>query len=173
MIIAAFLSLMLVPQTVAKTDTISAVATIQAIDAAKRLVTIKDEDGVEDTIYVDPELKRFNELKVGDKIKVEYRESIVMQLRKPGDPVKAASDKTSLTAGTGKTPGGTLAREATTTVTVVSVDEAAASLTVKTAEGRTITRKVEDRKNLTRVKAGDRIDITLTQAAMVDVVPVK
>jgi len=77
MILAALLSLALVPQTVAKANTVSAVATIQAIDATSRLITIKDESGVEDTVYAGPEVKRFNELKVGDKIKVTYHESPV------------------------------------------------------------------------------------------------
>jgi Cu/Ag efflux protein CusF len=173
MMIAAFLSLMLVPQTVAKADTISAVATIQAIDTAKRLVTIKDEDGIEDTIYVEPEIKRFNELKVGDKVKAQYHESVVLQLRKPGDPAKASTDTTALSAGAGKSPGAALARQVTTTVTVVSIDDKTPSLTVKTEDGRTLTRKVEDRKNLVGVKAGDHIDIIYTQAAMVDIIPVK
>jgi len=170
---AVLLSLALVPQTVAKANTVSAVATIQAIDAANRLVTIKDEGGVEDTIYAPPEVKRFDELKVGDKIKVSYYESLVLQLRKPGEAVKGDTGGGSLTAGTGKSPSATLAKQLTTTVTVVSVDDKTPSLTVKTSDGRTITRKVENRKNLEGVKAGDRIDITYTQAAVAEIVPVK
>ena len=56
---------------------------------------------------------------------------------------------------------------------MVSVDDKTPSLTVKTSDGRTITRKVENRKNLVGVKAGDRIDITYTQAALAEIVPVK
>ena len=73
MMLAVLLSLALIPQTVEKSNTVSAVATIQAIDATKRVLTIKDESGVEDTVYVGPEVKRFNELKVGDKISVRPR----------------------------------------------------------------------------------------------------
>ncbi len=160
-------------QTVTKTDTVTATATIQAIDATNRLVTIKAEDGVEDTIYAGPEVQRFNELKVGDKIKVRYYESLVLQLRKPGEAVKTSGDTTALTKGTGPSPAATLSRQATTTVSVVSVDASVPSLTVKTSDGRTITRKVENRKNLEGVKAGDKIDITYTQAAIAEVVPVK
>ena len=171
--LAVLLSLSLVPQTVEKANTISAVATIQAIDAANRLVTIKDEAGVVDTIYAPPEMKRFAELKVGDKIKATYIESLVLQLRKPGDPVKGDTGTGGLATGTGKSPSAALAKQVTTTVTVVSVDDKTPSLTVKTSDGRTITRKVENRKNLVGVKAGDRIDITYTQAAMAEIVPVK
>jgi hypothetical protein len=52
------------------------------------------------------------------------------------------------------------------TVTVNSVDMAVPSITVSTANGRVITRKVDDKKNLEGVKAGDRIEITYTQAVV-------
>ena len=42
-------SLVQATQTVKKSESVSATATIQAIDKANRLVTLKDEKGVEDT----------------------------------------------------------------------------------------------------------------------------
>ena len=42
--------------------------------------------------------------------------------------------------------------------------KAASVITVTTADGRTMSRRVDDRKNLEGVKAGDRIEITYTQA---------
>jgi hypothetical protein len=41
------------------------------------------------------------------------------------------------------------------------------SITIKTADGRTVTRKIENKKNIEGVKAGDKIDITFTQAALI------
>ena len=79
-------------QTVKKSQSVTATATIQAIDKANRLVTLRDETGAEDTMQVGPAMKRFDELKVGDKVKVTYIESLVLQVRKPGDPVKPGSD---------------------------------------------------------------------------------
>ena len=61
----------------------------------------------------------------------------------------------------------------TTTVEVLAIDQKLPSITVKTADGRTVTRKVEERKNLEGVKVGDKIDITYTQAALMSVEPVK
>jgi Cu/Ag efflux protein CusF len=52
-------------------------------------------------------------------------------------------------------------------VTVKAVDMNAPSITVTTQDGRTMTRKIEDKKNLEGVKPGDRIDITYTQAVVV------
>ena len=61
----------------------------------------------------------------------------------------------------------------TTTVTVKAVDMTAPSITVETTDGRTLTRRVADRKNLEGVKAGDRIDITYSQAFIVLAEPAK
>ncbi len=160
-------------QTVKKSDSVTVTATIQAIDKANRLVTLRDDKGAEDTMQVGPAMKRFDELKVGDKVKVTYYESLVMQVRKPGDAAKPGGTEAALTKGTGASPAGTLSVQQTTTVEVMAIDQKLPSITVKTADGRTVTRKVEERKNLEGVKVGDKIDITYTQAAIVAVEPVK
>lgn len=50
-------------------QTLSATSTIQAIDQTARTITLRHEDGTEDSFLVPPEVKRFGELKVGDKVK--------------------------------------------------------------------------------------------------------
>ena len=49
----------------------------------------------------------------------------------------------------------------------------APSITVVTADGRTLTRKIADKKNLEGVSAGDKIAITYTQALVVAAEPAK
>ena len=55
-----------------------------AIDSTARTLTLKDDKGMEDTFTVGPEVTRFNELKVGDVVKMTYYESYVLIVRKPG-----------------------------------------------------------------------------------------
>jgi Cu/Ag efflux protein CusF len=154
-------------KTVTKQNQMTAVATIRAIDQATRSVTLRSENGDEDTFTVGPEVTRFNELKVGDKIRATYFEALVFQLRKPGAPSTPSSD--TLAGGRIKeVPGGALGTQQTRTVTVKAVDMNAPSITVVTQDGRTLTRKIGDKKNLEGVKAGDRIDITYTQAVVVN-----
>ena len=157
------------PGTVTKSGTVSASATIQAIDSTSRSLTLRNEKGEEDTFQVGPEMKRFDELKVGDKVKVTYNESIVFQVRKPGDKPPATGDTAGYSAGKGKLPAGTLGAQQRTTVTVKAIDPKAPSITVVTEDGRTVTRRIEDPKNLEGVKVGDRIDITYTQALLVSI----
>jgi hypothetical protein len=160
-------------QPVTKSASVSATATIMAIDKTSRLVTLKDEKGVEDTVSVGPEVKRFDELNVGDKVKITYTESLVLQVRKPGDPAPTAGDTAGVGRATSGPPGAVAARQQTTSVEVLAIDQKAPSITVKTADGRTVVRKVENAKYLEGVKVGDKIDITYTQAMALEIEPVK
>ena len=54
---------------------------IVAIDHTDRVVTLKNENG-EVEIGVGPEIKRFDELKVGDQITFRYQESLLVQIKK-------------------------------------------------------------------------------------------
>jgi Cu/Ag efflux protein CusF len=155
-------------------ETITATSTIQAIDQTGRMMTLRNEDGTEDTFWVPPEVKRFSELKVGDKVNLRYYESYVFQVRKPGDKAPAVVDQaTKMTRGTGASPATTISKQMTATVEVLAVNPSVPSITVKTAEGHTVTRKIDNAKNLEGIKPGDKIDITYTQAAVVSVEPVK
>ena len=156
-------------QTVTKGNSVTATATIQAIDTTTRRITLRNEKGEEDTYTVGPDVTRFNEFKVGDKVKMTYYESIVFQVRKPGDTANVADDTAAFNRAKGALPAGTLATQEKTTVTVKAVDPAVPSITVETADGRTVTRKIENKKNLEGVKPGDRIDITYTQALVTSV----
>jgi len=168
-LVVASLSFIHARQTVSKGSHISATATIQAIDETNRTITLKNEKGEEDTYAVGPDVKRFNELKVGQTIKMTYYESLVMQLRKPGETTNTPGTSAAVTPTRNTLPGGTAAVQQKKTVLVKAVDMKAPSITVITDDGRTITRKVEDSNNLKNVKAGDKIDITYTQALLTSV----
>jgi Cu/Ag efflux protein CusF len=150
-------------------DVVEMTAEIVAIDHDARLITLEDEDGESETIFAGLEVKRFDDLKVGDKVTFRYYESIVSQIRKPGDSAPAPSGDPTLVRGTGPKPSATLSQQATATVTITALDPKVSSVTVKTEDGRTMSFKVEDKKNLEGVKVGDRVDITYTAAVMITV----
>ncbi len=155
---------------VATTETVEITAKIEAIDKTARLVSLKDQDGDTETIYCGPEVKRFDELKVGDTVTFRYYESLARAIRKPGQPSSLpAPTEGSITRGTGPRPGGTIAQQATATVTIKAIDAKTPSVTVLTEDGRTVSFKVEDKKNLKDVKVGDKVELTYTQALMISV----
>jgi len=156
-------------KTVSKANTITATATVEAVDYSARRVTLKTEKGETDTYVVDPAIKRFDSVKVGDKVRLTYYESLVFQLVKPGQKSSGASDELALSRAKGALPGASIATQEKRTVTVKAVDPAVPSITVTTDDGRTVSRKVEDKKNIEGVKAGDKIDITYTQALLTSI----
>jgi Cu/Ag efflux protein CusF len=152
-------------------STVTRTATIEAIDKTSRLVTLKGEKGNVVVVKAGPEVKRFDELKVGDKVSATYYESVAVHVRKPGEPEpKAATGGIAAREGG---PGGTMAAQETITVTVESIDPKAPSVTVKGPEGRVLSMRVRDPKKLEGIKAGDKVDVTYTQAFLLKVDPPK
>jgi Cu/Ag efflux protein CusF len=143
---------------------------VVAIDHDARLVTLENSEGESDTFYAGPEIKRFDELKVGDKITFRYQESLVTSIRKPGGPApKIATGAPSLMRGKGAKPSASAAQQLNVTVTLTEIDAKAPSVTVKTEEGRKMSFKVADKKNLEGYKVGDKVDITYTAAVIITV----
>ncbi len=155
---------------VTQMDSVEITAKIEAIDHDARMVTLKGKDGETETIYCGPDVKRFNELKIGDTVTFRYYEAMAYAIRKPGQPSGLpAQTGPTLTRGQGPRPGGTLAQQETASVTVKAVDVKVPSITVLTDDGRTVSFKVDDKKNLKDVKAGDKVEVTYTQAVVISV----
>jgi Cu/Ag efflux protein CusF len=150
-------------------EVIKASATIQQIDSTRRRITFKNDDGSEDTMVAGPEFQRFNELKVGDKVNLTYYASTVYQVRKPGTKDPAQTDSAALVPANRALPGGTIAMQSVQTVTVKAINPETPSITVLTSDGRTVTRKVDQKSYLDGVKVGDKIDITYTESVLASV----
>ena len=93
-------------KTISKANTIKASATIQSIDATQRIVVLRTDKGEEDAFVLGPDVTRFNELKVGDRINFSYVESIVVTVLKPGAATSPSTAAAAVTPGTGKLPRG-------------------------------------------------------------------
>ena len=150
---------------------VATTVTIEAIDQSTRTMTVKDKDGIYETIQAPPELKRFNELKVGDSITARYYDNVVVRLKKPGEAA-VDIDSAALTRNKGAQPGGTLAAQRTITVAVTGMDPKTQSVTVKGPNGYVYSRKVTD-KTFALLKVGDQLDMTWTDALLISVDPPK
>ena len=143
-------------------------ATVEAIEQSTRKVTLKEPDGSYTMVTAPPEMKRFSELKVGDKVTVRYYENIVLRLKEPGEKdVDTGTGAT--TRGTGANPGATVAEQRTITATITQLDLKVPSITFTGPNGWTYSSRVEDKKMLEKVKVGDKVDITWTAAALVSI----
>lgn len=149
-------------------DMVSTTSVITAIDSGNRLVTLKNEDGTTDVIYCGPEVKRFDALKVGDKVTLRYHESVVYNITKTADSTPTVS-LPQIVRSAGAKPGATISQQATAVVTVAAIDPKIPSVTISTSDGNKMSFKVENKKNIEGIKAGDKVSITYTQAFAITV----
>jgi Cu/Ag efflux protein CusF len=137
--------------------------TVEAIDKEKQTVTLK---GPQRTLTVrvrDP--KKLDAIKVGDPVVGKYYESLMIEVKKPGEATPGVTaEKAAVTSKTGELPAGAVGQQVTVTATIVTVDKKARTVTIKGPEGHTVTVKARDPKNLDKVKAGDTVEITYTEA---------
>jgi Cu/Ag efflux protein CusF len=144
-------------------------ATVVAIDMQKRIVTLKGEDGQVKDIKVGEEAVNLPQVKVGDIVTVKYFESIAVEVMKPGTVAGVGEKEAIVRAKPGEMPGGMAAKEVTVTATITAIDKQKGTLTLKGPEGKLNTVKVQDPANLDKVKVGDDLMITYTEALAISV----
>ena len=141
------------------TQTVTISGSVATIDHAKRVVNIKTSDGKFETVDVPAGAKRFDELKVGDKVSLVYNNNVSARVKPPGEaPVDTGN--TTTTAGQQTRPGGTAVVQRTMTVTVDAIDKSASSITFAGPNGWKYSRPVVDPTVFDKVKVGDKVDVT-------------
>ena len=157
-----------------RTKKISATATVDKVDAQKRDLTLRSDDGTTFTVEV-PQSVRLDRIREGDRVKVDYYEAIGLSLKKPQPGAQPRSDETTVTEHqAGKLPGGMVTHRITATVEVVRVDRPGNRVTVRRPNGTIDTINVTDpaiRAQLANLHEGDRIQATYTEAAAITVMP--
>ena len=147
-------------------------ATVTAIDASKRLVTLKDDKG-EMVVEVPQEVKNLDQVKVGDEVVVSYTEAVAWQVKPAGQggAPGVSADAGVTTSKPGEKPGGTATSAVTVTTTITAIDPAAGTVTLTGPGGQSRTIKARDPANLKKVKVGDLVDITYSEAVALAVRP--
>ncbi len=149
-------------------------ATVQKIDLANRLVTLKgDQSGDTLVVKASEAVKNLPQLKVGDRVSATYYQSIAYEVHKPGTltdtETKAAAGLA--TAEAGQKPGAMAAEIIRVTATIVSIDKQTPSLTLRTESGDVLAVKVKHPEKLDQIKVGDVMEIFLSQAVAITVAP--
>ncbi len=148
-------------------------ATVVAIDLQKRIVTLKGPDGEVRDIKVGEEAVNLPQVKVGDLVTVKFYESIAVEVIKPGTAAGAGETSAIVRAKPGEMPGGMAVRQVSVTATITAIDKQKSNMTLKGPEGKLNVVKVQDPANLEKVKVGDELLITYTEALAISVEHVK
>lgn len=141
-------------------------ASVEAIDHGNRTVTLKGPKGNYVTIDVPPGVQRFDSIKVGDKLTATYYENLVLSLQKAGSKPKDSAEA-ALTRSDSTKPGVTASKQRTITAEITAIDMKVPSISFKGPNNWAYSSKVEDKDALSKVKVGDKVDITWTEALLV------
>lgn len=159
------------PGKAALAEAIQAAATVQAIDKAKRLVTLKGPEGNTFVVEAGPEVRNFDQIKVGDQVVARYIEAITLELKKGTGGIRERVEREGAAAAKpGERPGVAAGRQITAVADVVAVNAAKQTVRLRGVE-RTIDLKVRDPKQFALVKVGDQVEVTFTEAVALAVEP--
>jgi len=153
------------------TSTVTVRATVVAIDAPTRTVTLKNPKGKVMQLTVGEEARNFDQLKVGDVVVAHYKEALSLSLKKEGGPPSMNERETISRSDPGAKPGGTIGREVTVMADVVAVNTKSKKVTLKGPKGNTIDLTVEDPDQLKGIKKGDKVQAVYTEALAISVEP--
>jgi hypothetical protein len=128
---------------------------IESVDAAKRVLTLKDGDGNVESMSVAPSVQKLNELKAGDKVNVRYFEPMLAAVRPAGQAAPAPSPDQ---------PAGAPSMEVTASGEITAIDPKAPSFSIRTSDGQALKFQVGDKKIVEALKAGDKVDISYMRA---------
>lgn len=151
-----------------RTNLISAKAIVEAVNMQTRMVTLRNTDGESFTVYVSKEAINLPQVRVGDQVIVEYGEALAVRMARPGE----VRDETSLKVGLanpGSKPGGVEVIETTVTAKIEGIDKINELVNLRMPDGGLRIVKVQDPANLQKVKVGDTIVITYTEALAISV----
>jgi len=131
-------------------------ATVEAVDLSKREVTLRREDGEVVTLVVGEEARNLPQLAKGDVVTATYQVGLVMALGPPGKEPVRVDDTVAARTAAGQKPGGAIQQTVAVTATVVGIDMATHTVTLKGPK-QTVALPVSKDVDLTKVKVGDQV----------------
>jgi len=151
-------------------EVVKLTGTVKAVDVEKKNVTIEGSGGR--TVMVNAKNARnLDQVKVGDKVNLEFVEELALYVRKADAPASATELKMVELAPKGQKPSGLMAETVELTGNVESVDAKKRTIDVKGPAGNVRTFKVDKAvKNFNQIKKGDQVVLRFTEAVALSVV---
>jgi len=152
-------------------------ATVEDIDLAKRMVTLKGPEGKKVTTQVGPEVKNLDQVKVGDEVKVQYYLAVMVSAKRVSDDAKRREEIIAsgvATATDGGLPAGVAGREVKETVEILGTDKYKKAIAFRGADGkyREISMDAPHLEGrLEQFKEGEKYEVVYREALAVFVEP--
>jgi len=152
-------------------EVLTATATVEKIDLEHRKVTLLLDTGKKKTFKVDKNVQNLDQVKVGDNLKINFTEEVVVVVGSSNQPPSAADVGEVGVAPKGAKPGIVMAETYAMTAKVLAVDTEKHKVTVADPDGKKRTIKLgKNVKNLDQLKVGETIGMVITDSLIVEVV---
>ena len=152
-------------------DQITLRGRVEAVDQTARTVTIRGDRG--NVLTVDmPTAPAADQLQVGDVVSVAYYDRVSVRLKPAGEADVDRTEPPVAASTPGALPGATVASQRVTTVTIAGWDPDLRVVTFTAPKGATFSRRLLDSTDanvMAGLKVGDRVDVTRTEAARIEV----
>ena len=146
-------------------------ASIEAVDYAKRIVTLKGPGGDSVTLEIGPEVQNFDQIRVGDLVVVRYLEALALELKKRGTAKRERTDSdVTQRALPGERPARIDAQEVHVVTDVIAVFPQTQIVRLR-GPTRVVDLRVRDPEQFERVAVGDQVEATYTEAVAISVEP--
>lgn len=144
-------------------------ATISAINAATREISIKGSGGGEMTFTVAPEVRNFEQMKAGDQVDMVTTEELtVVVTNVPGQPERKDTVDVARAAA-GEKPGLVVVKRTTGVAVIDAIDYEKRTATLRGPERTVVLEATAEAKNFHEAKVGDSVLIDYVQTILISV----
>jgi len=162
------------PGKVSSVAVVKATAHVTAIDTATRKIELKGTDGQMWEVIAGDEVKNFNQINVGDQVKVDYVKGFTAEVKKTAKgeikaPASSVKEREAVSAKPGEKPSVAEGVKTTILADVVAVDKKKKTITLKGPKGNLRTIDIKNPDHFKVVKKGDQVEIVYVEAMAVAV----
>jgi len=152
-------------------ETVELIASIAAIDKGTRTITLKGPKGTADVV-AGPEVRNFDQLKVGDNVVTRFQRALSMELKKTRRQLDQVQVEATTRAEPGQKPGAATSRTMTVLADVVAVDPEQSIISLKGPHGQIVDLTVRNPDHFKVVHVGDQVEAVYMEAVALTVEPV-
>jgi hypothetical protein len=151
-------------------DAVVITAEVVGIDRTDRAVTLLGPDGNVVAIEVSHAARNFDQIAVGDQVKVAYYESVALYLGKAGEMPEEAASLVAARSPKGDKPGGIVVEAVDISATVQSIDKKKRAVTLELPDGRKVTTKIDKSvEAFDTLKVSETLHVRYTEAIAIAV----
>jgi len=155
------------------TNEVQVEASVTSVNKKTREIVLRSDSGEEVAMIAGDEIKNFDQIKKGDRLKVRYFESLVLTLKKGGKAPLAENTTSDVQrAQPGQKPSINATETQTATGTITKVDKKRQTVMVQ-GPNRSVELHVQQKDIFDKLKKGDQIEATYNEALAISVETVK